>query len=161
MDDEEPQYLEKLLETHRVNLRHFKKQEAKHSFDVPVSLHNNILHEEKEIANIEAKLNARTLAINRIDLEQNRQEAWRAFYRRNWEEAVELLEKVAVKTADDKDIQNKLTYAHWQLRLQRDYCNICCLRDEDDPQAVLNALEDLSQPQQDYPGKSYPSLSTI
>jgi len=67
MDAKEQRHLERLLETHRSNLRQLEEQAAAYGINVPLPILNGIKHERGEIARIEAlvSMDEESIALSR------------------------------------------------------------------------------------------------
>src|SRR5690242_12818921 len=109
IDDQQRRHLEELLRKHWANLRHLEKQAAEFGgMHVPLPLQNSITHEKDEIAHIETELGRDTSTTDRADLEQLRQQGRKAYFRKDWVQAVELLAQVAAHDSGDDDVRAKL-----------------------------------------------------
>ena len=150
IDDEQHKNLQDLLQASRRRLAVLELQRATFGLHAPPHVITEIDDLRAAIAHIETELNRDTPAMDRARLEQLRQQGRKAYFRKDWAQAADLLAQVAAHDPDD-DTRAKLAEARRQLRLQEDYRAIGELRSEGLWQAVLDALEDLERRQPGYP----------
>jgi len=87
----------------------------------------------------------------REGLQQLWRQALTAYFTKDWEQAAELLAKVAAQNPSHADVQSKLAEAQRQLRLQTLYAQVGDFRAEDQWQAALAALDEIEELQPNYP----------
>jgi tetratricopeptide (TPR) repeat protein len=145
MDDEHLRNLENLLQTHRRRLAHAMQQAATFGVHVPTHIKMDIEDAQQQIARIEAELHVHMPPDNRVALRETWQQALKAFYRADWERAVELLAQIVAVAPDYEHVQEKLAEAQRQISLQTFYQAIGSLRAEGQWRAVLTALSDLER----------------
>jgi hypothetical protein len=143
MDEEERANLLGLQQTKLRRLRVLEQQAATFGNSTRPEIVTEIEDLQRELSDIAAKLNVSAPAIDRVALQQLRRQAVSAYYRKQWTQAVDLLEQVVKAVPSDDDSRMKLVDAQRWLRLEEDYDAICELRDAGEEEAVLNALYDL------------------
>jgi pseudouridine synthase len=164
MREEHGEHLEALLEAHRRRLRVLEEQVAKFGAHSPAHVQVEIDDAKTRIAQIEEELHnlvqQRTptqptvpdqSVISPSQLEQLRQQARKAYFRKDWEQAVKLFAEYLAHDPTDEEIQSNLTGARRNLRLQRDYQAIREMRDEGLWREVLDALGELERQLPSYP----------
>jgi len=151
MDDEERQQLRELLRAHQGRLRVLDLQAAQFGINLPPHVATEIEHIRTEMIRVRTALDATTPPATRVALRQLRQQAWKAYYAKQWQRAEELLTQALAADPDDSDMRVTLARVQQQLDLQAFYQTICDLRDEGLWQAVLAALDDLDRRQAGYP----------
>jgi hypothetical protein len=148
MGDEYRRHLEGLLRTYQRRLRPLEQQAATYGPRTPPEVLMEIDDVRAEVARLTEELRAN---FDRADLEQLWNRALAAFFTHDWEVAVKLLLQVRAVDPTFEDVQLRLAEARRQRRLQTFYRQICRLRDEDEWQGVLQALEELEQKCPAYP----------
>jgi ribosomal protein L40E len=148
MDDEYRRHLEGLLRTYQRRLRPLEQQAATFGPRTPPEVLMEIDDVRAEVARLTEELRAN---FDRVDLEQLWDRALTAFFTQDWDVAVKLLLQVRAIDSMFEDVQLRLVEARRQRRLQTFYRQICRLRDTDEWQGVLNALDELEQKCPGYP----------
>jgi hypothetical protein len=143
MNEEERQHLEQLRQICERRLRELETKNATYGIGTPPEVSIELEDLRKKIADIDVKLNVSAPTIDRAALQQLRRQAWNAYYRKQWTQAVDLLDHVAKADPRDDDSRVKLVDAQRWLRFEEDYDAICELRDAGEEEAVQNALYDL------------------
>lgn len=150
--DEAREHTREVVRVHQTRLRVLELQAAKLGDYVPPHILTEINDIQTEIAHLKAELNATTPPIARSHLRQLRQQALKAYYTQKWAQAEELFSQVLQLDLNDTDVQAKLEEVQRQLTLQAAYQLICELRNADQWQPALDALDDLERLQPNYPG---------
>ncbi|HEX9439633.1 MAG TPA: SUMF1/EgtB/PvdO family nonheme iron enzyme [Roseiflexaceae bacterium] len=151
MDDEERQQLRELVREHQGRLHVLEQQQAKQGIHAPPHVITEIADIRAEIRRLEAQLGLAAPAAR--ELRQLRQQAFRAYIRKDWAQAMILYAQIAAADPAADDAPAKLAEARRQHRFQSDYEVVRDLRAEGDWQAVLAALDDLKRRAPDYPDR--------
>lgn len=151
MENREQQNLRILLQAHRRRLHRLEQQAAVLGNHAPPQILTEIEDIQNAIVRIEAKLVVGSIPIDHVAIQHLRQQAMRAYFAKNWTQAVDLLAQVVVADQGDTDALEKLTRARQQMNLQEDYQAIHALRDGGRWQEVLDALDALELRYPGYP----------
>jgi hypothetical protein len=149
--DEEFLHLRQRIRVYRSRLHILELQAAKFGAYVPPQVLIEITDIREAIAHTKAELVSLTPGEGRAILRRLKQQAFKAFHRKDWAQAEDLLAQALAIDLDDSDMRSKLEEVQRQLDLQAFYQAIRELRDEGRASAVLDALGDLECQQPGYP----------
>ncbi|HEX9372416.1 MAG TPA: hypothetical protein VF897_15485, partial [Roseiflexaceae bacterium] len=116
MDDEERQQLRELVREHQGRLHVLEQQQAKQGIHAPPHVITEIADIRAEIRRLEAQLGLAAPAAR--ELRQLRQQAFRAYIRKDWAQAMILYAQIAAADPAADDAPAKLAEARRQHRFQ-------------------------------------------
>lgn len=143
ISDDERQQLRELLRTHQSRLRVLEIQQAQQGIQTPAHIITEIEHIRRQINRITAEVMISTPARSRGQQRKLRADAFKAFHRRDWTMAEDLLAQALTVDPDDNEVRGRLKTVQQWLNAEVMYQAIHELRDEGLWQAVQDALDDL------------------
>lgn len=145
INNEKRQQLRDLLRTHTSRLQILEVQQATLGIHSPPHIITEIADIQAKIAELNAQLAISSQAVDRAKLRQLQGQALKAFHRKNWGMAENLLSQILAYDQEDVDSWKKLRIAQRHLNMAALYEAIRELREENLWQAVLEALDDFTQ----------------